>query len=429
MDDMLQFLQDKGIINLDDVRDMMEEEKRNAIISTKHKYAIFQDKKDGRWKTTVDDPTTKRGTKVVAKKNRRDLEEYLLDYLLGEDRDEDGFYDRITLREMYLPWLKSRKLETNSINTVKRNALDWDKFYENDPIVDKPLCYINRQELKDWAHEKIRENDFTKKQYYNMIVIMNKLWQYAEDCGYIKTNTWKDVKINRKLLKKTVKKNNDTQIYFLEEKTKLVSYALARFYNNHKNITALTIPLMFLTGMRIGEVVALKYEDFVGDEILIRRTEVMDYDMYEDGTFHYAGVKVVDHAKTDAGERSIPYTNGARQIVNLIKSASEEYSYYDDGFLFCPHSRRVRSNTIDIKLYEYCDKIGIPKKSAHKIRKTFISQMVISGIDIDTICRVSGHADIATTFNSYTYSLTKKEDRLEIFQDMCSDLDNTLKCK
>ena len=65
---------------------------------------------------------------------------------------------------------------------------------------------------------------------------------------------------------------NILSIYFLEEKIKVVSYALSRFTNNHRDITALAIPLMFLTGMRIGEVVALKYEEFCGDEILVRRS-------------------------------------------------------------------------------------------------------------------------------------------------------------
>ena len=105
---------------------------------------------------------------------------------------------------------------------------------------------------------------------------------------------------------------------------------------------------------------------------------------------------------------------------------AEEYGFYDDGFVFCPNSRRIKSNAINQRIYDFCDKLGIPKKSAHKIRKTFISQMIVAGIDLDTVCRVSGHTDISTTFNSYTYSLVKKEDRTETFSSMCSDLDNVI---
>ena len=400
----------------------MEQEKRKEILS-KHKYSIFQDK-DGRWKTTIDDSSKKNGKKLIAKKDRRDLEDYIIDYLGQCDIPE--FKESSTLRDLYLPWLNSRKLEVNSLNTVKRNAQDWKNYYENDPIVDIPIRYFTCQQLKDWAHKKIRDNDFSKKQYYNMIVIMNKLFEYAKDSLLIDKNIWKDVKINTKLLKKNPKKSNETQIYFIDEKIKLVSYALSRFKKNPKNIGALAIPLMFLTGMRIGEVVALKYEDLKETEIIISRSEVMDYDMHEDGTFHYMGVKVVDHAKTEAGERSIPYTQGAKQIIALIKETSEKYGFYDEGYVFCPNSRRLKSVTIDVKIYDFCEKIGIPKKSAHKIRKTFISQKIICGIDLDTVCRVSGHTDISTTFNSYTYSLTKKEDRVDEFQNMCSDLNDCI---
>ena len=413
---------DRGIINLDDVREKMEQERRNSIL-IKHKYSIFQDK-DGRWKTTIEDSSKKNGRKIIAKKDRRALEDYIIDHIYQSETPD--FKEKSTLRDLYLPWLNSRKLEVNSINTVKRNDQDWKNYYKDDPIVDIPIIYFTCQQLKDWAHKKIRDNEFSKKQYYNMIVIMNKLFEYAKDCSLIEKNVWKEVKINTKLLRKNPKKSNETQIYFHDEKIKLVSYALSRFRQNPKNIGALAIPLMFLTGMRIGEVVAIKYEDLKENEIIISRSEVMDYDMTEDGTFHYTGVKVVDHAKTDAGERSIPYTYGAKQIIALIKEASEKYGFYDDGYVFCPNSRRLKSVTIDIKIYDYCEKIGIPKKSAHKIRKTFISQMIVSGIDLDTVCRVSGHTDITTTFNSYTYSLTRKDDRVSEFQNMCSDLDDCI---
>lgn len=416
----MSFAIDKGIINLDDVREMMEQEKRNEILS-KHKYSIFQGA-DGRWKTTIKDPNTAKGTRIIAKKNRRDLEDYLIELLSESYR----LGDFVTLRDLYLPWLESRKLEANSINTVKKNALEWKRYYDKDPIVDIPIQYFTCQQLKDWAHKKIRDNELNRKQYYNMIVIMNKLFEYAKDSLYISNNVWKEVKINKKLLKKEPRKSNETQIYFYDEKVKIVAYALQKFNNNRKDITALAIPLMFLTGMRIGEVVALKYEDFTNDEILIRRSEVADYMIMEDGSFMYKGQKVVDHAKSDAGERSIPYTAGAKQLIDYIKQASEEFGYYDEGYIFCPHSKRIKSNAINMRIYDFCEKLGIPKKSAHKIRKTFISQMITSGIDLDTVCRVSGHTDISTTFNSYTYSLTKKENRTEAFSNMCSDLNNVI---
>lgn len=56
---MLIFLQSQGMINLDDVRNKMKETERQRLLS-QHKYKIFQDK-DGRWKTTILDPSKKTG--------------------------------------------------------------------------------------------------------------------------------------------------------------------------------------------------------------------------------------------------------------------------------------------------------------------------------------------------------------------------------
>ena len=129
------------------------------------------------------------------------------------------------------------------------------------------------------------------------------------------------------------------------------------------------------------------------------------------GNFRYITREVTDETKTDAGEREIPFIPYAKQIIGMIKEASEMFDFYDDGFIFCPNSKRVSETSIDKRLYNYCNAISVNKKSAHKIRKTFISRLIHSGkIDIDTICRVVGHVDMKTTFTSYCFSLDHKNE-------------------
>lgn len=83
------------------------------------------------------------------------------------------------------------------------------------------------------------------------------------------------------------------------------------------------------------------------------------YNLDEDGGFTYNGKEVLEHAKTDAGERNIPYTGYAKQIIQMVKSASEQYGYYDEGYIFCPRSKRITANSIDKKLYNYCNAINV----------------------------------------------------------------------
>ena len=412
----------------------MEEEKRREVLS-KHRYAIFQ-ANDSRWKTTIPDKTKKSGRRLIAKSSKRALEDYLIEYYeqirdcdeqLVESLNDNPSDDvesgkeaiepeKVTLEKLYPVWLESRMLEANNVRTVKRNDQDWRRYYQDTAITKIPMKQLTSNQLKDWAHRMIADRELDKKSYYNMTVIIKKCFEYAAEEG-ICENTWSKVKINTKKFKKRVKPDNETQIYFADEREAITRKCFENFIARPWFIGVLSIPLLFCTGMRVGELVALKYEDVKEKTILIKREEVGDF-FFDDKkrNFRYLGKKVEDHAKTEAGIRSIPLTDTARKIIELVKEASIRYGYECEGYIFCPRSQRLTSNSVDCLLYRYCEELGIPKKSAHKIRKTYISKLISSGIDLDTVCRVAGHVDAKTTFDSYLFCLDRKEETYKKFE-------------
>lgn len=424
--ELLKYAITHGLLDANTVQAEMMNEKKHYYL-TQHKYKIFKDK-DGRWKTTLPDPEKQNGRRLIAKKELDDLEEVVVQFYQDAEKNIVSTNTRlspdITLEELYPIWLQSRMLEAKNIRTVKRNDQEWKRYYKDTPITKVPMRRLTVNELKDWAHSLIEANQFNKRDYYDMALIIKKCYEYASDEG-ICENTWEKAKtkINTKKLKKMVKKDNETEIYFLDEKSRLIQYAFKCFEQRPWNIGVLSIPFIFLTGMRIGEVVALKYGNLGENEIFVENTEVNDY-IYDENAhkFKYVGKKVEDHAKSDAGTRTIPYTSGAKKIVEMVKNSSEKYGYFDADYVFCPASKRLTSNSIDKLLYSYCEILNIPKKSAHKIRKTYISQVVNSGIkgiiDMDTACRVAGHTDLKTTFQSYYYGLDRKDTIYEKFECM-----------
>jgi len=418
---LLKYAISHGILDLNVVRDSMLNEQKQHYLSL-HEYAIFQDK-DGRWKTTLPDKTKKSGRKLIARKRKDDLEKVIVDYYSELEINPNRISSDVTLEEIYPIWIQSRLLEVNSKNTVKKNDQDWRRYYKNTNIVKIPMKNLSVNQLKDWAHKIIDDNQLNKRDYYNMITIMKKCFEYVSDEKNICENTWAKVKINTKKLKRVEKKSNETQIYFLDEKMKMVQYCLIDFLEHPWKISSLAIPFLFVTGMRIGELVALKYEDFSDKVINVNRSEVNDYKYDEEmGKFIYVGTKVVDHTKTEAGTREIPFTKGAKQLLQMIKKSCEIYNYYDNDYVFCPNSQRMRANSIDAKIYRICEKIGISKKSAHKMRKTYITQIINNGVDLDTVCKISGHVDLKTTFESYYYSLERKDDVYEKFNNMFEEV-------
>ena len=317
-----------------------------------HKYKIFQDK-DKRWKTTLPDDTKKNGRRLIAKTNEEDLLDMIAKFYEEEEKKNENSILRLshdaTLEDVYPIWFESRRLEVKNTRTVKRNHQEWKRYYENTPITKIPMNKITVNELKDWAHKMIDDNEFNKRDYYNMTLIIKRCFEYASDEGLCE-DTWGVAKgkINTSKLKKMVKPENDTQIYFVDERVKLMAHAFKMFALKPWNIGIMTIPFLFFTGLRIGEVVALKYEDLLDNEIIIRNGEVSNY-IYDNDTqkFKYVGKKVENHVKTEAGIRTVPYTEEAKKIIAMVEHSSEYYGYHDNGYIFCPASKRMVSNSID----------------------------------------------------------------------------------
>lgn len=417
--DILKYAMENGMLDIAYVQEQMQMEKRKKILN-EHPYIIWKGN-DDRWKTYLPDDTKPKKRRLIAKSSLKAVEDEIVDFYynnLGLIKVSPN----VTLKDIYPLWMQSRKLEVVSMNTLKKNSQDWKRYYQNDNIINIPMKNLTPQQLKDWAHKKIDDCHLNKRDYYNMAIIIKQCYSYAYGINAIPADNWSKMKINTRKLGRELKKENTTQIYFEDEKKALIDLCFQKFFDRCWNISNLTIPFLFLTGLRIGEIVALKYSDidYERSRINIRREETIVYDMNKkDLSFSYDGRAIVEHTKTEAGIRSVPLTTEAKKIIELVKRASDEYSYYDNDYIFCPRSRRMAACSVDTKIYKYCSELGISKKSAHKIRKTYISELINSGeIDIDTICKTVGHVDMQTTFKSYCFSLDRSDTVTKKFENV-----------
>ena len=95
-----------------------------------------------------------------------------------------------------------------------------------------------------------------------------------------------------------------------------------------------------------------------------------------------------------------------------------KYGLKDDDFLFIHNKsgKRMLSYSAARRIRKYCDKINIPQKSMHKIRKTYISTLIDSGLNINEIRKLAGHSDEKTTYKNYCFnrfSDKQTEDKIE----------------
>ena len=441
LDDELKTAVSQGIISLEDVRKLMEQKERTKILA-QHTYKIFFAEKEQRWKTMVPDETKKNGRRLIAKKKREDLEEALIDFYrqqeLVEDKKQPSVVDvppqvtvtnaskppvsevesKVpTLREFFPEWLEYKNLRIAASSYLRRIMNDWNKYYLNDEIIDIPLDQLDYLTLDRWAYSLIRRNNMTTKQYYNMSLILRQSMAYALERGLIEENPFSRVQISSKIFVKKVKPRDETQVFSEEDENAICKLALEKYYKRPTSICGLAIALNFQLGLRVGELVALKWDDITDNYIHIQRMEAMQYTL--DGTkVIRQGAMVVNHTKSAAGDRRLYLTEEARRILEIVKKRSEEYGFYDEGYIFVSNRRRrIKTQKIIDCLYQLCDEVNCDRKSSHKIRKTYVSSLFDTGMNINKIREIAGHEDERTSLHNYCFNRKSSADIEKILEN------------
>ena len=391
-EEMLSFLVQSGTIDVNDVATTMKNKERNDIIAA-HPYSISHGK-DGRWRTWVPDDKRKEGRRMIAKSSLEKLHDALYAHYTGAD--EDIQIKRMTLRKLYPRWLKYKSLHTTAETYITRIESDWKKYYLDCPLVDKPIRSIRKLELDEWAHQMIRKHDMTKNMYYNASMIMRQCLEYAVDMEIIDSNPFSRVKVDgRRLFRQVKKKQNETQVFNREEEIEIFRLAWNDFYNSKRlvyRLAPLAVMFQFLTGLRTGELCAIKHSDVSSGKLLISRMLRRDTD------------EVVEHTK-GYEDRELLLPQAALEIIEIAAAYQREHGIKTE-YVFSLTSDPLKYNEINALYRKYCDKAGIPYRSSHKSRKTYISTLIDAGININTIRGYVGHSDERTTYNSYCFDRT-----------------------
>ena len=404
--EFLQYLLEQGKINATDELVNFEMLKRQKILS-EHKYSIWYSKKEEVWYTHLPDEDRPDKRRKVKKKNKKDLENVICAYYTEQDSR-----DKLTVAELYTEWLKYKNLHVRSSGTMKRISAAWKKYYKEDEISRKKVQDLTELYLDEWIHEKIQNYHFNTKQYYNMSLPMRQMMEFAVKKKYIDVNLFENVKVELRLLAKTVKKEDCTQVFMVDE-IPVVFEELDRHYHEYsKNTAPLAVELAFFTGLRVGELVALRYQDIDLEKSLlhVHCQETKEYVLLNDEEYHFSHYEVVDYTKSDAGDRYVYLVPEAKEIIKRIMDANEINKEPQQDFLLVKQGKRINSRAVVYQLDRCLNKVSIMHKSIHKARKTYVSALIDGGLNINEIRKQVGHADVRTTYACYCYNRFGEEE-------------------
>lgn len=396
----------KNIIEKDDVQAIMDTLKRKTLMK-QHPYKVWQ-LPDGRWRTYIPDASKKTKRRAITKTDLIDLQDAVIDYLLNAP-PKNRSKSAITLKALYPEWLDYKSIHTRAKTSIMRINSDWKRYYLEDDIINRPITELSKLFLDSWLHEKIQEYDMTKNQYYNFSMILRQTLDYAVDAGYLEKNLLHDIKIDgRRLFKKVRKKPSETQVFTEEEFKKLRLLAWDDFNNHVKTyeLSPLAVLFQFETGVRIGELCALRYEDCLEKEGMIHVQRMLRRDTGE----------IVDHTK-NYGDRFVYLTSEAKRIIQSARQRQRELAVDSDGYIFSITSQPLKYRPVADLYEKYCNYIGTAHKSSHKARKTYISKLIDGRVNINTVRAMAGHSDERTTYNSYVFDRCTEAERYQMIEN------------
>ncbi|MBE6021594.1 MAG: site-specific integrase [Cellulosilyticum sp.] len=324
-------------------------------------------------------------------KTKKEVEKKIRDYetelnMYGSTLEKKS----ITLTEWMHTHLFTNMLPTISASTFERYKGIYDNYIATSSLGNMQLKNIKQIHLQEYFNglTTLSAASMKKTQF-----LLNGAFKSAISNNLIRVNPLTDFK-----LPTSQKEEKIIEVFTLEEQK---AYIEALADEMHGFLFYLTLN----TGMRLGEVIGLKWEYINLEKNTITIAESINRSKVyaQDGSFE--SKMITKSPKTQKGKREIPIPTFLLPKLKALKLRSTT------EYVFVTRSQRpLRPEYIRKCHIRICKKANIKEISFHALRHTYATRLIEAGENIKTVQELLGHADVTTTMNVYTHVLdeTKK---------------------
>lgn len=351
------------------------------------KYRYFEkffDKNQGKWRQTTVTLNSKSRIAQSEARNRLSLkiEKILL-------KEEVKILKEVpTVDEVFKEWreIRDEELKASSVHTETWAFIKFLKKFGTKTISD-----VTGQEIQRFILDLnlAPTTRVIRKTYYNL------LFEYAQKVGYIKSNPMLQVVLPK--IRATSDDVRRKQNGFLDRKEMRLILNYGYSLSKYRRQTAL-FEFMFLTGLRIGELLALKWEDIDFKKMSLTVNHTLNLHGY------VANARQLLSPKTAHSYRTISLNKRCMEILELFSSES-----YDKEFIFVSEKGRIYGRD---ELSTYFKRICSKKLGSegeerryhlHMLRHSHISLLVEMNVPIKVIMERVGHSNEKMILQVYSH--------------------------
>lgn len=198
----------------------------------------------------------------------------------------------------------------------------------------------------------------------------------------------------------TVATSSSIEVLTIANHKKILDYVKTNF-----SFRGLGIYLCLTTGLRIGEICALRWDDInlQNGTLQVKRTIERIYIL--DGEKKHTEL-VINDPKTPNSIREIPLSSEALSLIKPLMKV------VNTGFYILSNSNKpIEPRTYRTYYKNLMKSLNIPEIKFHGLRHSFATRCIESNCDYKTVSVLLGHSDISTTLNLYVHPNMEQKKR------------------
>lgn len=255
-------------------------------------------------------------------------------------------------------------------------------YFKNRHIEDLEIS-----DIIEWQNEILSKN-FSNSYNNSLYTEFNSFFRFCCDYYNLPCNIVSKV---GNFKKKYEEKRSD--FYTIKEFKRFIKCVDNNIYKQFFN-------LMFFTGTRPSEAMALKFSDLQGDYISITKS------------IQRKGKREIDTPKNKSSIRKIKIDNFLkRDLLKLKKDYITKYGNFNENYFIFGGIKPLSPTSIDRYKEKACFKAHLRPITLHQFRHSHATLLLQNGIIINEISRRLGHSRVSTTLNIYTHTDLAQEKR------------------
>lgn len=260
---------------------------------------------------------------------------------------------------------------------------------------DTAITDITQNNIYQFIRDK-QDSGLSNRYITDILILMKSVFKYA-------AHTYHTLNPMEGLI---MPKKQKTEIRLL---TLAEEQQLMKIISENQNLTTMGIALAKLTGLRIGELCALRWQDIDLKKRILTVKKTIQRIQTKDG--RKKTKLVLTEPKSETSKRTIP-------IPECLIGFLEKFHGEPEQYVLSGCEKPVEPRTMQYRFEKILKNGNLPSVHFHALRHMFASNCVKLGFDIKTLSEILGHSGVEITLNRYVHSSFERKtefmDRLKM---------------